>query len=161
MRVLGLARDLALALMGLALLILPFVVSSRAKGAEALPGPILAVVTEVVDGDTVWVKARIWIGQDVTTKVRLAGIDAPEISRPRAKCAAEIAKGEEARAYLQSLIGGREVSLHEVVPDKFGNRVDARIVLVEQRVKIDVSSRMVEKNLAVAWGEASPWCPSV
>lgn len=154
------ARDLTLALMGLALLIQPFVLSSRAKGAEALPGPILAAVTEVVDGDTVWVKARIWIGQDVTTKVRLAGIDAPETGR-RAKCAAEIAKGEEARAYLQALIGGRDVSLFEVAADKFGNRVDARIVLVEQRAKIDVSSRMMEKNLAVAWGETAPWCGTV
>jgi micrococcal nuclease len=33
--------------------------------AEVLPGPIPAVVTEVVDGDTIGVRARIWLGQQI------------------------------------------------------------------------------------------------
>jgi hypothetical protein len=47
--------------------------------AEILPGPILAVVTEVVDGDTIGVRARIWLGQDVEIQVRILDINTPEL----------------------------------------------------------------------------------
>jgi endonuclease YncB( thermonuclease family) len=48
-----------------------------------LPGPIPAEVLEVVDGDTLTVRALIWLGQVVETNVRVDGIDTPEI---RARC---------------------------------------------------------------------------
>ncbi|MFO1186924.1 MAG: thermonuclease family protein [Alphaproteobacteria bacterium] len=160
MRAIGLARDLILAAAGVLLLILPIVLSSRAKGAEALPGPIPAKVTEIVDGDTVWVKARIWLRQEVATKVRLAGIDAPEIARPRAKCDGEIAKAKEARDFLASLIGVREVSLYEIGSDKYGDRIDARIVYRDGSREVDVGEQLLARGLAAAEGEARSWCPA-
>lgn len=160
MRAIGLVRDLVLALLGVLLLLLPVVLSSRARGAEALPGPVPATVIEVIDGDTVRVKARIWIGQEVTTKVRLAGIEAPETGS-RAKCDAERERGEEAKAFLESLIGGRDVSLHEVLPDKYGDRIDARIYVAGRAGPVNVSERMIEARLAVAWGAPRPWCAAV
>ncbi len=47
---------------------------------QDIPGPILARVVEVIDGDTILVEARIWLDQVVTTRVRLAGVDAPIFS---------------------------------------------------------------------------------
>lgn len=55
--------------------------------ADPLPGPIPAEVIKIVDGDTVKVRAHIWVDQTVEISVRLRGIDAPELYRP--KCAAE------------------------------------------------------------------------
>jgi len=60
-----------------------------APAAERLPGPVLARVMTILDGDTLEVQARIWLGQAVTTRVRLDGIDAPELI---GKCGAEGAK---------------------------------------------------------------------
>jgi endonuclease YncB( thermonuclease family) len=158
MRFFGLVRDAALAVVGLGLLVLPVVLSTRARGEEALPGPIPAAVTSVVDGDTIWAKAKIWVGQEVATKVRLADIDAPEIGA-RAKCAAERDKGEAAKAYLEILVGGRDVSLYDVVFDKYGARVDARIVIAGAGIKeTELGNLLVTKGFAVASGSATPWC---
>mgnify|MGYP001996263084 CR=1 FL=1 len=56
-----------------ALLVLPAV----AFAADTLPGPIQAEVIRVIDGDTIEVRAEIWLGQYIETNVRLAGMDAP------------------------------------------------------------------------------------
>ena len=56
-----------------ALLALPGV----AMAADTLPGPIQAEVLRVIDGDTIEVRAKIWLDQYIETNVRLAGLDAP------------------------------------------------------------------------------------
>jgi hypothetical protein len=38
--------------------------------AESLSGPVSALVERVVDGDTIEVQARIWLGQSLTIRVR-------------------------------------------------------------------------------------------
>ncbi len=65
-----------------ALLVVPLLAALSApmvKAAELLPGPVTATVQEVIDGDTVAVRARIWLGQAIENRVRLAGIDTPEL----------------------------------------------------------------------------------
>ena len=59
--------------------------------AQMLPTQVL----RVIDGDTFEARVRIWPGMDVTTKVRLRGIDAPEM---HARCGDERAKALAARA---------------------------------------------------------------
>ncbi|HEY4265726.1 MAG TPA: hypothetical protein VGM72_10435, partial [Micropepsaceae bacterium] len=54
--------------------------------AEALEGPVSAVVQRVVDGDTIEVRAAIWLGQSLTVRVRIDGVDAPEL---KARCPEE------------------------------------------------------------------------
>ncbi len=97
--------------------------SAPAVAAETLPGPIPATLVRVIDGDTVEVRARVWLGQDVTVSVRLIGIDAPEL---RGKCEAERVQAEAAAAYLQTL-EGTQISLTNITNDKFGGRVQANI----------------------------------
>ena len=156
---LGVLRDLGLALLGLLLLIAPFVLTVSARGAEALAGPVPALVTRVVDGDTLEARVRIWIGQELTTKVRLAEINAPEIGS-HAKCAAERRKGEEARVFLAGLVAGRAVQLYDIRFDKYGDRVDARVVLAGNAggEEIDVGDLLVAKGFAVAYGSLGVWC---
>ncbi|MCG5241989.1 thermonuclease family protein [Azospirillum doebereinerae] len=97
----------------------------EAGGAPAtLPGPIPAEVVAVVDGDTLTVRAIIWLGQSVETNVRLDGVDAPEM---RAHCPQEKALAESAREAVRGLVGAGLVHLLDVQPDKYGGRVRARI----------------------------------
>ena len=57
-------------------------IEANAKSTHLLKGPVAANVERVIDGDTVIVKARIWLDQDLTVVVRLAGIDAPDFDHP-------------------------------------------------------------------------------
>ncbi len=93
-----LAVGLALAGWALAAVLMAHVT----RAGETLPGPIRARVTGVIDGDTLAVQARIWLGQDVDIHVRLTGIDAPEL---KSKCAAERDAAVKAREALATLVG--------------------------------------------------------
>ena len=95
-----------------------------ARSKDVLPGPIPADVVEVVDGDTLRVRAHIWLGQVVETRVRLTGIDAPEM---QGSCEAERQAASRARTRLAQLAGSRRVMLEDIQPDKFGGRVLARV----------------------------------
>ncbi|MDH3910811.1 MAG: hypothetical protein OEU09_05900, partial [Rhodospirillales bacterium] len=92
------------------------------RAAEPLAGPVPAVVTAVVDGDTLEVRARIWLGQELTTRVRLAGIDAPEA---KSDCPRERALAARARAFLSARLrpaGARApaaVRLHDIRNGKY------------------------------------------
>jgi len=163
MRVLRLLRDVGYALAGLALLVAPHVLTT-ARGAEPPPhtttlrGPVPALVKSVIDGDTFWVIATIWVNQELTTKVRIRDINAPEIG-DHAKCAAERAKGEQARTFLAALLEGKSVELFDVRFDKFGGRVDARVTMLGEKGDTNIGELMVARGLAVADGARGDWCP--
>src|SRR5882757_1213192 len=64
--------------------------------AEGLEGPVKAIVQRVVDGDTIEVRAFIWLGQSVLIRVRIDGVDAPELE---ARCPAERERALAARDF--------------------------------------------------------------
>jgi len=154
MRPLSILKHLILAAAGLAAIALPLL-PLRAH-AEPFAGPVPAHVTDVIDGDTVKVEARIWLDQSIVTTVRLAEIDAPEIGA-HAHCTSERDKADAAKAYLETLVADRDVTLREIKNDKYGGRVDARVVLADGR---DVSDLMLAKHLANPYGggRKTPWC---
>jgi endonuclease YncB( thermonuclease family) len=76
-----------------------------------MEGPVEAEVLRVVDGDTLTVRAKIWIGQELTTNVRLSGVNAPELS---GTCDAERALAEQARRFLTERVEGRAVTLRNI-----------------------------------------------
>lgn len=124
-------------------------------GAERLSGPVEAEVLRVVDGDTVEVRARIWLGQTVTTLVRVNGIDAPERG---SRCAAEKAAADRATAMVASLLPvGGVVRLHEVQTGKFAGRVVAGVEIADGR---DLAKVLLEHDLVRPYdGRArAPWC---
>ncbi len=90
--------------------------------ADRLPGPLPAQVVSVLDGDTLEVRVHIWLGQDLSTRVRLAGIDAPELE---GKCDRErdLARLDPVDAGA----GAAMVRLREVRYGKFAGRVLARV----------------------------------
>ncbi len=120
--------------------------------AGPLPGPIPATVERVVDGDTIAVRAHIWPGHEVSVLVRLDGVDAPELRRP--KCQAErrkAAAAKEALAYLTA----SDVSLTRVRQGKYGGRVVARVA---DAAGVDLSESLLAAGHAVTYGAPKPWC---
>ncbi|WP_029010504.1 thermonuclease family protein [Azospirillum halopraeferens] len=136
-------------------LLLALLAAAPAAGREPpLPGPIAADVLEVVDGDTLAVRATIWLGQRVETRVRIDGIDTPEL---RGRCAEEKRLAQSARTLLGQLVDGRPVQLLQIRNDKFGGRVRARVVTA---AGTDVASALIDAGLArpYAGEQRRPWC---
>jgi len=138
---------------GLALALLA-AAPAPAAARETVPGPITAEVVAVVDGDTVAVRARIWLGQSVETTVRIDGIDAPE---RRGRCAAERIRAEAARAFVVDRIGAAPVVLRNVRFGKYAGRVLAR---VEAADGADLATALIAAGHArvYAGGTRGGWC---
>ena len=135
-------------------LVVAFVAAVVPARAEVMPGPVAADVIRVIDGDTLALRARIWIGIDIVVNARIRGIDAPEL---RGRCEAEKAKAEEARARLDGLAAGRTVRLRQIENDKYAGRVLADIVTDDGT---DLAAAMLESGLARPYdgGGRAPWC---
>lgn len=125
-----------------------------AAGDSRVPGPVQARVLKVIDGDTIVVRARIWLGQDVETRVRLAGVDAPEL---RGACLRERAMAQAARKRIAEMIDGVVVNLYDIRQDKFGGRVLAN---VQTAVGDDLAALLIAHGLARAYdgGMRASWC---
>lgn len=127
------------------------------QGADSGSAPerlvVSAVVDRVVDGDTIDVRARIWLGQSLTVGVRIEGVDAPEM---RSECADEGRLAVAARDFLTRRLLNREITLLRVVYDKVGGRVRAEISDADG----DVAQALLAAGLARPYrGERrEPWC---
>ncbi len=119
------------------------------------PQPVYpADVLRVIDGDTFEARVRVWPGLDVDTKVRLRGIDAPEL---HARCSDEKIKAEAARTALETILADGGVAVWQVGVDKYGGRVDAR---VSTRGTADVSAALLSGGFARSYngGRRGAWC---
>ena len=80
-----------------------------------------AEVLRVLDGDTFEARVRVWPGLDITTKIRLRSIDAPEL---KAHCADERSLAESSCAHaLKMMLAEGGVAVSHVGLDKYGGRV--------------------------------------
>ncbi len=71
----------------------------RRAGQAASRHPV--EVLRTLDGDTFEARVHLWPGLDMVTRVRLRGIDAPEL---KARCMEERVKAEAAHAALRALL---------------------------------------------------------
>lgn len=100
-------------------------------------------IVAVTDGDTIKLNGE---------RVRLKGIDAPEIFSP--ECRDEKRKGERAKAELQRLVDGRWLTLERHGRDRYGRTL--AIVFADG---VDVNAAMIASGLAVVWdGHKHDWC---
>jgi endonuclease YncB( thermonuclease family) len=121
---------------------------------RAVVGVYAAEPIRVIDGDTFEARVQVWPGLTVTTKVRLRGIDAPEMT---ARCAHERSKAEAARATLQSILADGDLTVLRVGLDRFGGRVIAEAAT---RRTGDVSAALIGQGVARAYagGRRDGWC---
>ena len=113
-----------------------------------------AEVLRVIDGDTFEARVHVWLGLDVTTKVRLRGIDAPEL---RARCPDELQKAEAARGALMALLAEGDIQVSNVGRDKYGGRVVADAAT---RRTPNISQAMLAAGHARRYGggRRESWC---
>lgn len=133
--------------------------SGQSTARERLAGPVPATVTAVVDGDTLEVRARVWLGQEIATRVRLGGIDAPEL---RSRCAQERALALRAADFLETRLaaGGAALSgirLHDIENGKYAGRVLARVETADGQ---DLARLLLAAGLAQPYhgGRRTAWC---
>ena len=122
--------------------------------SELLPGPIAADVIEVIDGDTLRVRARIWLGQEVEINGRLADVDTPEL---RGRCEAERDMAVRARGLVAASIDDKPVSLTAIRYGKFAGRIvaDVRTAAGESLSEALMSAGL---GRAYAGRERHQWC---
>jgi endonuclease YncB( thermonuclease family) len=114
-----------------------------------------AEVLRVVDGDTFDARVHLWPGLDITTRVRLRGVDAPEM---KARCNDERAQAEAARDALRTILDQGEVRIAGVTLDKYGGRVLADAFT---HATPDVSTALLNSGIVRRYsgGKRDGWCP--
>jgi endonuclease YncB( thermonuclease family) len=111
-------------------------------------------VIRTIDGDTFEARVHLWPGLEMTTRVRLRGIDAPEL---KASCPQELRMAEAAGAALRSLLDEGEVAIYHIGPDKYNGRVVADAAT---RRTENVSAALLAAGHARSYGggRRSGWC---
>lgn len=113
-----------------------------------------AEVLRINDGDTFEARVHVWPGMQVTTKVRLRGIDAAEF---RARCAEEYRLAGAARDALARMLAEGGVTIGRIDFDKYGGRV---VASAATRTTPDVSEALLKTGLVRAYdgGRRESWC---
>ena len=111
-------------------------------------------VIRTIDGDTFEARVHLPPDLNLTTRVRLRGIDAPEL---KAACPQELQMAEAATAALRALLGEGDVRIFNIGPDKYGGRVVADVTT---RRSGNVSTAMLAAGHARSYGggHRSGWC---
>lgn len=119
-----------------------------------LEGPIQAEVIRVLDGDTFDVRAKVWVGQYIETRVRLDGLDTPEL---RGKCSDEKFKANAAKDHLSKLISNKKIILTNIRNGKYAGRVLAKANTADGT---DISKDLMDNGFARPYhGEKRQgWC---
>lgn len=140
------------------------VAALRAKGdfqgkiktgrANTLAGPVPAELVEVIDGDTLRVRARIWLGQEITVLVRLRGVDTPEL---KGKCAREKELARAARDLVSRAAASGPLIMTEISGGKYYGRVVAAVSNAQGH---SLAPLLLDAGLARAYGGArrGGWC---
>jgi micrococcal nuclease len=113
-----------------------------------------AQVVRVLDGDTFEARVSVWPGLEISTKVRLRGIDAPEM---RARCSEESARAQAARDTLSAILAEGAVGISQVTLDKYGGRV---LAAASTRKTADVSAALLHTGVVRSYqgGRREGWC---
>ncbi len=125
-----------------------------------------AQVVRVVDGDTIDVLIDKGFGDYRAERLRLLGINTPEL-HPRSgtpeEREAERARAQAAKARVEELVAGKEVVLRTSKPDKYGRWL-ATVFMAEPDSAIDKMGRLIEdlqpvslNRLLVQEGHAVPY----
>ena len=111
-------------------------------------------VIRTIDGDTFEARVSLWPGLEMTTRVRLRGIDAPEL---KAACESEFTKAEAAASALRRLLAEGDVAIFNIGPDKYAGRVVADAAT---RRTPNVSSALLAGGFARSYdgGRRDGWC---
>jgi endonuclease YncB( thermonuclease family) len=110
-------------------------------------------VIRTIDGDTFLARVHQRDGRDLVARVRLRGIDAPEM---KASCQQELDKAEAATDALRALLGQGGVTIYNLGTEKYGR------VLADVATKrtANVSAMLLAGGYARSYngGHRDGWC---
>lgn len=110
-------------------------------------------VIRTIDGDTFLARVHQRGGRDLVARIRLRGIDAPEM---KASCQDELDKAEAATEALRDLLGQGGVTIYNLGSEKYGR------VLADVATKrtSNVSAAMLAGGYARSYngGHRDGWC---
>jgi endonuclease YncB( thermonuclease family) len=111
-------------------------------------------VIRTIDGDTFEARVHLPPDLNLTTRVRLRGIDAPEL---KASCQQELQMAETATNALRALLSEGGVTIFNIGPDKYAGRVVADAAT---RRTGNVSTAMLAAGHVRSYGggHRSGWC---
>ena len=115
---------------------------------------VTAQVTKLIDGDTFSVKAEIWPDITYSGKIRVLGVDTPELN---GKCNQEKKLAIAARDFVENLLADRTVTLTEMQDGFYSGRVLARVQLASGQ---NLASLLIRRGYGRPWkkGERINWC---
>jgi endonuclease YncB( thermonuclease family) len=114
-------------------------------------------VIRTIDGDTFEAKVHLWPGLDMTTRVRLRGIDAPEL---KAACPQELQMAEAASDALRDLLSQGDVAIYNIGPDKYYGRVVADVA-TKRTENLSAALLAAGHVRSYGGGRRSGWCANV
>ncbi len=132
------ARRNRLADLALALAVLGAVALAAEYAPYLWPAETLAGRARIADGDSLVIAGA---------RIRLEGIDAPELGQNCGRAGGEYACGREARAALARLVAGRDVTCESRQNDRYG-----RALAVCAAGGVELNRAMVDAGWAVAYG---------
>jgi endonuclease YncB( thermonuclease family) len=113
-----------------------------------------AAVLHTIDGDTFEARVAVISGTETVTRVRLRGIDAPEM---KAACPRELQLAEAATEALRTLLRDGEIAIYNIGPDKYSGRVVADVATARTP---DVSAALLAAGRVRRYdgGRRQGWC---
>ena len=131
---------------------------ATASAAQKLEGPFEFKVLKVIDGDTFRARVTIWLGQTVDVKIRLKGVDTPEM---KGKCAAEIKLAREAKAFAVQWLRQDALSLTQIHNGTYAGRVLGTVQTTDAAgASQTLSGALLKAQLAKPYrGRRATWCP--
>lgn len=111
-------------------------------------------VLRTIDGDTFEARIHLRSNLVMVTRVRLRGIDAPEL---KAACASEFQMARAALSALRKLLAEGEVAIFNIGPDKYSGRIVADAAT---RLTPSVSDALLTAGHARRYGggHRDGWC---
>ncbi len=138
--------------------LLMFPITFFGTQAEEITNKYAGIVTDVYDGDTVTMEVLIWKGQKVEAKIRLKGIDTPEI---RGKCEAEKILAIAARDLVRELTLDK-LTILEAIPyeGKADGKYGRIIGVLYTPTGENINDLLVTRGLARSYdaGARQGWC---
>jgi len=124
----------------------------RRAGDPTVRHPVDALRT--IDGDTFEAVVHLWPQLDLTTRIRLRGVDAPEL---KAQCAQELRLAQAASEALRTLLGEGGITIYNIGPDKYPGRVVADVA-TQRTPNVSVALLAGGHVRAYGGGHRDGWC---
>ncbi|MCL2331742.1 MAG: thermonuclease family protein [Proteobacteria bacterium] len=137
------------------LLCAPAMAKTKQPPKNTIGGPVDAVVEYVTDGDTFSAMVELKNGGEITVRVRILEIDAPEMN---GQCQSETDGAIAAKERLAELLPlGKRIRLYDVKDDKYLGRIDAIVKDYDGR---NIGEVMLDEKFArpYAGHKRQSWC---